>query len=317
MLSFWSHLPTAARGVLLGTLLLAPSACHDRITAPRPITFDAEHALSRVEPIAALFDQPVFVSFEGALRYFQLSQIPDSILGKTFVFDTTARTYVVDPTAAPIPAGSVSYVLYTWGGANGGPALPLSRIGFVLLFPTSPDRTPGEQQVEVGVFRDRPFLGVSSFVVMHGLVNGVNVFGIRGAATDGLTSADDIIVDGSESGTNGATVLTFNTTIHSTASGVTSVEQLTYDQATASSSGKLQLTYDGHELTDQSVPGTGAEVRFDGDVYARIVFPTPSGQTQYVRPDGTSLSSKEIADLNALLYRVVAANFVWINLAFP
>jgi hypothetical protein len=38
---------------------------------------------------------------------------------------------------------------------------------------------------------------------------------------------------------------------------------------------------------------------------------------RYVRPNGSSLSPQAIADLNALLDRVIVANFFWINLAGP
>jgi hypothetical protein len=62
----------------------------------------------------------------------------------------------------------------------------------------------------------------------------------------------------------------------------------------------------------------GADIKFDGNLYAHVLFSTGvSDQTRYLHPDGTSLSSQEIASVNALLDRVVVANFLWSNLAYP
>jgi hypothetical protein len=191
----------------------------------------------------------------------------------------------------------------------------LARVGYVELYDVSEgDSSP--DLTEIVLERDTPRLIAADFIVMHSVANGVNLFGIEGSATNGLAVA---LVDlsGTESGGDGNHHLVYNTTLSSSPGGVSAFEQLIYDQATASQTGRLELTYSDHKLTDQSVP-SGAEINYDGSLYARVLFPTtPQDPTRYLRADGTTLSQQEITDLNVLLDRVVVANFFWINLAFP
>ena len=172
------------------------------------------------------------------------------------------------------------------------------------------------RQVEIFVAREAPFLGVADFVVMHNVVNGVSQFGIEGSATDGFT-VGIVELDGNQSGAPGAHHLVYNVNFTTSPADVSAVEQLIYDQPTASQSGSLTLSYDGHTFSDQSV-GNGAELRYDGNLYARVLFPTNSQeQTKYLRPDGSVLTADEITNVQALLERVTVANFFWINLAWP
>lgn len=336
---------------LLVVTVTAGACGYDRGTAPYPVSFDASQALARVEPIAVIFDQPIFASFRGAEGFFETffrsaapasvspapsmsaqmqlgssrsltvagqqssaSTIPDDLKGKTFVWDSNARTYVVDPTTAGALPSGVRYILYVWDSVN-GPALPLTRIGYVDIAP--PDGADASaDEFEVIVERDVPRAIVGDFVVTHRASAGVNKFDIDGSATDTRTVAL-IALNGTEQGAPGQHHLVFNTNLSSSPAGVDAIEQLVSDQAAASQTGKLELDYDGHRFTDESVSG-GADIKFDGNLYAHLLFPTAvSDQVRYLRSDGTSLSSQEIADLNALLDRVIVANFFWINLAFP
>lgn len=335
--------------VLVSAALGFSAACHDS-TSPMPaVAFDARHALQRIDPLAAVLDQPIFRSFQGALSSFETffrstpqavviavpsrgafdlhltrsfvpaaqiraSAIPDGVKGKTFVFDETSRTYVLDPTATGAPASGVRFILYTWDALN-GPASPLQRIGRVDIFPAEGPGN-GSELTEVVVFRETPFLVAADFITMHRTTGEVNTFGIEGSATDGFT-VDVVDLNGTESGATGQHRLVYNTTLSSSPPGTSAVEQITSDQATASQSGRLELSYEGHKLTDESV-SSGAEVKFDGNLYARVLFAaTVDDQTQYLKPDGTPLSQQEVADLNAVLERAIVANFFWISLAFP
>jgi hypothetical protein len=336
--------------------IMVAAACHDG-TSPTPpaVPFDAPRARARVEPLAAIFDQPIFASFEASLSFFEpyfrsdlatslevaapgvadlssrfglrvtralspftrlsATSIPDSVKGKTFVYDVPSQSYVIDPAATGLPAGEVRFVLYAWEPGTGRPSTPLTRIGRVDLADVS-DGGDGPQLVEVFVARESPFLGAADFVVMHDAANGVNAFGIEGSATDGFTVG---IVDltGTESGAAGQHHLTYTTTLSTSPLDVSEVEQLTSDQATASQGGRLALMYDGHTFSDESV-GNGTELKFDGSLYARVLFPsTPQDVTRYLRPDGSPLPTTEVTNLNALLERVLVANFFWINLAWP
>ena len=308
------------RRALVAGLALA-AACHDRSsTAPVPVSFDASRARARVEPLAKIFDQPIFTSFQGALTYFEPyfrsgTSIPDNVKGKTFIYDPTSQAYVIDPAAGGVPAGEVRFVLYAWEGGSGRPATPLTRAGYVELAEVSTGGT-APRQVEIIVVREAPRLVAADFVVMHNVGNGVNGFGIEGSATDGFT-VGIVELDGTESGAAGQHHLVYNVRLATSPADVSASEQLSFDQQTASQGGSLALAYDGHTFSDQSV-GNGTELKFDGGVYARVLFPSnPNEQTRYLRPDGTPLTTTEIADVNALLNRVVVANFFWVNLAWP
>jgi hypothetical protein len=331
-------------------MLAALAACHDSTSPTIPtVEFSASQALAKVEPVVAVFDLPLFASFEGGLSYFEplfrsapfptlalapnhgwfdlramhalapvaklrASAIPPEQLGKTLVWNFELHRYVVDPTLAGAPATGARFLLYLWDAPNGQPQAPLVRVGYVDIDDVSEDAS--SELTEIVVERDAPRLIAADFVVMHATNADVNVFGIQGSATNGFAVA---LVDlsGTENGGDGNHHLAYNITLSSSPAGVSAFEQLTFDQATASQSGKLELNYSNHKLTDESVP-TGAEVKYDGSLYARVLFPTtPQDTTSYLRADGTALSQQEIVDLNTLLDRVVVANFFWINLAFP
>jgi len=338
-----------SRVVRLALPLVIAAACHGDSTNPAVTTFDARHAFSKIDPLAAVFDQPIFTSFNRALSSFETyfrsapvgaqtvvpgrgafdgrltrplvpatqlraSAIPDNVKGKTFTWDADTRTYVPNATATGAPANGVRFLLYTWDGVN-GPTLPLNRVGYVDIAPAE-GASPGQDLTELSVFRDAPFLPVADFVVMHSTTGDMSNFGIEGSATDGFT-VDLIELSGAQSGAAGQHHLVYNTTLSSSPPGVSASEQLTSDQATASQGGRLTLSYEGHTLSDESAR-SGAEVKFDGNLYAQVIFPaTINDPTQYLRPDGTPLAQQEIVDLNTLIDRAVVANFFWIALAWP
>jgi hypothetical protein len=330
--------------------LLLAAGCRGENTSPVIVTsFDARHAFAKIDPLAAVLDQPIYTSFNRALSsletYFRSPQagtlilvpgrgafdarltrmllpaaqirastIPDNVKGKTFVWDTNVRAYVPDATLTGAPTNGVRFVLYAWDGVN-GPTIPLNRLGYVDIAPAE-GAGPGQDLTELSIFRDAPFLPVADFVVMHSTNGSVSNFGIEGSATDGYT-VDLIELSGSQSGAAGQHLLVYNTTLSSSPPGVSANEQLTSDQATSEEGGKLTISYDGHTFTDQSAR-SGAEVRFDGNLYAQVFFPvSPNDPTRYLRADGTALSPQEITDLNALIDRAVVANFFWIALAWP
>jgi hypothetical protein len=345
------HFIQPTKVTLFGAALALVAACHDGVTAPQPVmtNFDARHAFSKIDPLAAVLNQPIFTSFNGALSSFETffrtapvgsasivsgrgtfgarltrtlapaaqiraSAIPDNVKGKTFAWDVSTRTYVADATITGAPPNGVRFVLYNWEVLN-GPTIPLNRVGYIDIAPAEGDGN-GAELTELFMVRDAPRLPVADFIVMHSTTGGVNNFGIEGSATDGFT-VDLIELTGTYSGTAGQHHLVYNTGLSSSPPAVSAIEQLTYDQGTATQGGRLELSYEGHKLTDESV-AAGAEVKFDGSLYARVIFPpTIDDQTQYLRPDGTSLSQQEIVDLNALLERTIVANFFWIALAWP
>lgn len=341
--------------VILG--LVFAVACRDG-TAPGPgprqnVSFDAVHAIEKVAPLTAVFDQQIITSFDAALPFFgrylrpsatlslsvqrradgfdarvtrtlapltsiRSSAIPADALGKTFVYDLGTDAYVVDPTASDAPSSGVRYVLYAWEAGSETPVTPLTRVGFVDVVPSTATGTSDD--VRVTLVRDAPRLTITDFSVVHGKnSDGDDAFGIAGSATDGATTAD-VALTGTQSGTPGSAKLLFNTHLSSNTLGVGTFEQLTFDQAAGSQGGRLEVRYENHAFTDDAAPsGSARELRFDGDLYARVLFTHAADVTrvEYIKADGTSLTQKEITDVNALIDRVMVADFFWINLAFP
>ena len=111
------------RRTLVAAMTLA-AACHDSTSpAPPAVVFDAAHARARVEPLARIFDQPIFASFQSAMTFFEPyfrsgASIPDSVKGKTFIYDLASQAYVIDPAANDVPPGDVRFILYAWVGGS-------------------------------------------------------------------------------------------------------------------------------------------------------------------------------------------------------
>jgi hypothetical protein len=160
------------RIMVMSAAVLLATGCHEStaIVVPPAAPFDARHALARVDPLAGVFDQPIFKSFQASLSFFEsyfrsppgavnASKIPDGVRGKTFVYDVTSASYVIDASATGAPANGVRYVLYDWVPGTGAPALPLTRIGHTEITPLT--ETDG-QSTETVLFRDQPSPPTSS-----------------------------------------------------------------------------------------------------------------------------------------------------------
>jgi hypothetical protein len=311
-------------GALLTAAVALAAACGDT-TAPGGDTgppFDGVAALRTVEPLTSVIDQEIFASFDGALSHFEVfigrgtDPIPTDALGRTFVYDPVTATYVVDPAGSPgAPAAGVRFVLYGWDGPLGRPAMPLERVGHLDIVATG-GGTTSESVAHLMVVSEGPESVIADFVRSHGTIADGTSFLLQGWALGGTTKVN-VAVDGTYTGAPGQKHLVYNSTLWAPSLGIHAFEQLVYDQATASETGRSELRYDGHTLTDESV-ATGSEVRFDGALYARVLFAQPGGEeTRFLRPDGTPLPPAEIHALEDLLLRVGVSHFFWQNLAFP
>lgn len=310
-------------GALLTAALALAAACGDT-TAPggeTGPTFDGVAALRTVEPLTSVIDQEIFASFDGALSHFEVfigrgtDPIPTDALGKTFVYDPGTATYVVDPAdASGAPAAGVRFVLYAWEGSLGRPAMPLERVGHLDIVSTG-GGTTSESVAHLLVVQEAPETVIADFVRSHGTLTDGTSFLLRGWTLGGTTKVN-VAVDGTYTGAQGHKHLVYNSTLSAASLRVHAFEQLVYDQETASESGRSELRYDGHTLTDES-DATGSEVKFDGALYARVLFAQPGEQTRFLRPDGTPLPPAEIHALEDLLLRVGVSHFFWQNLAFP
>ena len=333
-----------AAGAILAT------ACSDN-TAPRPqATFDPHAALTKMAPLTAVFDQPIFDSFSSAQRFYNTflgalpeappvaniaprngrfdaritrllaplarlsaNAVPADVRGKTFVYDQAAATYVADPAATGAPALGVRFVLYTWDGLAGRPASPLARIGYVDISPFGTTTAP--EVMEATIVREGPRLIVADFLVAHTAATNVDHFTIEGMATDGTTTLD-VALDGSDDATSGFHKLAFNATVSSTALGLSATAQITEDEQTDAVGGRFEVTFDGHKFANEAGSSSSErKLEFDGALYARIVA-SPGQDDQFLKPDGTSLPQAEVADVLTLFQRVLTADFLWIDLVF-
>lgn len=345
------HLIHRAGLALLTATLAATAACSENVAPPPPpppAVFDGPQARAQVEPLAAVLDQPIVRSFVGALSYYgailsassaagvtstaqrapaplRFSRslapleplaslgtisIPTLYAGKTFTFDPVANYYAVDPTVTGAPANGVRFVLYVFD-ETGYPDEPLTRLGFLDITPAA----DGQDGVHLVVVRDAPQLTIADFERTRTAITGGDSFRLDGWATDGTTKMD-VALDGSETGPVGAKLLLHHSVLSASSLGVGVDLQTRFDQAAQSSSGKYAVSYLGHTFTDETTPPAGAELRFDGRLYANVVQAT-GGSVSYVKADGTPLSDAEIADVQGLISRVGAASFFWIGLAAP
>ena len=296
-------------------------ACGDSTTTPPsvpPESLDAQHALAVTSPMTAVFDQNIFQAFGASLSYSEQffragTTIPLPAHGVTYVYDPVER-YVVYPTATDAPAPGVRFILYAWDGSVGHPVFPLQRIGYVDITPQS--SSADAQAIHMAIVRDVPATTIADFVIAHGIVSGVNVFSLTGFGTDGSMRVN-ITVTGTYSGPAGAHRLLYTSTLAAPSISVVATQRLVYDQVSASQTGHSELAYESHKLTDESVSNTGAEVKFDGALYAKVIASPLGDPTQYLKADGTALTQREIDDLQAVLVRPAVAHFFWMNLAWP
>lgn len=347
------------RLVAFAAALVTAAACGES-TSPAPEsprlsteTFDAGQALASFEPLAVVFDQKIFDSFDGVGSIFEgfyrsnpsivddlgpafagsstrvmrrltrrltslagirASAIPVGARGATYVYDPSTKLYVVDPNATGAPADGARFVLYAWDAPSHAPALPLAHVGYVDLVDVNQSTVP-QELTRITIVRDGAG-PMASFVVGHIPGMDASAFGINGSASDGMTSVD-IGVSGADTVVSGHHQLTINSTLSSSSLGVTAHERITFNRTTAETGDKLELTYGDHTFTDENV-GTGLELKFDGRLYATVVFPTTvEGAVRYLKPDGSPLIGPDVADLTALLNRVVSTEFIWVELAWP
>jgi hypothetical protein len=343
------------RLVAFAAALVTAAACGESMnTAPEKPSlqtepFDAAHALASFEPLAAVFDQNIFDSFDGVGSVFEsfyrsnpsivddlgpafagsstrvmrrltslagirASDVPIGARGATYVYDLQTKLYVADPNATGAPANGARFILYAWDAPSHGPALPLTHVGYVDLVDVNQSTVP-QELTRITIVRDGAG-PTASFVIGHIPGMDASAFGINGSASDDKTSVE-IGVSGADTVVSGRHQLIINSTLSSSSLGVTAHERITFNRTTAETDGKLELTYANHTFTDENV-GTGLEMKFDGRLYATVVFPTtPEEALRYLKTDGSPLSGREVEDLTALLNRVVSTEFLWVELAWP
>lgn len=325
----------------LGRTMLAvtfgvAAACSDS-TGPSVDSIDAAAALSTMQPVSAVFEQPTMSALEGAGSFFGGSfgigpmlnitssatrsgfdprvlrnlvpgtvtaktVIPVDARGYTYIYDETEAAYVVDTEATDSPATGVRIVLYAWDALAGAPASPLNRIGYVDL---TDESTANNDVLRVRVIRDQGSLELTNYTIAHGVTANGETFGITGSATNGSATLN-FDLDGSTSGDVGSQVSDFSFDISMTG-GASVGFSVSYDEAAESGTIGLSLTNQGHTLTFDlnSTPTAGnGQVKYDGRLYATYTAtynPTTGQSTeQFVKANGQPLTQDELEQLSTL-----------------
>jgi hypothetical protein len=68
-----------------------------------------------------------------SLAGIRASAVPIGARGATYVYDVSTKLYIADPNATGAPLDGARFILYVWDAPSHGPALPLTRVGYVDL----------------------------------------------------------------------------------------------------------------------------------------------------------------------------------------
>lgn len=342
----------------LGRTMLAvtfgvAAACSDS-TGPSVDSIDAAAALSTMQPVSAVFEQPTMTALEGAGSFFGGSfgigpmlnitssatrsgfdprvmrnlvpgtvsaktVIPVDARGYTYIYDEAEGAYVVDTEATDSPASGVRIVLYAWDALAGMPASPLNRIGYVDL---TDESTANNDVLRVRVVRDQGDFVLTNYTIAHGTSANGETFGINGSATNG-TATLNFDLDGSTSGAEGSQKAEFSFDI--AVSGGASVGlDFSFDEAAESGSIGLSLANDGHTLTfdmNSTATGGNGEVKYDGRRYATITstFNPSTGEetTQFLKANGQPLTQDEIEQLQLVFASALEVGGFFAVLLWP
>jgi hypothetical protein len=141
---------------------------------------------------------------------------PVDVLGKTFVWDTTANKYVVSPTETGAPSGGVRFKLYLVAAATHQPQRPLLVVGYVDLTDLSTT-----QANKLGILVKYGTQTIASYTITGTVATSSVGLRAAGYITDGMARLDfdlsmtislnQIVVDYSLNGSNG-----FSATIQAT-----------------------------------------------------------------------------------------------------
>ena len=229
---------------------------------------------------------------------------PPGTLGKTFVWDTTAKGYVAssDPGA---PANGVRFVVYAVGGPLlVQPSLPLSPLGYVDLT----DRSAGSQAV-VGIALVGTEGGAAPVTYADYTLGGPGgsvaaTVSLAGFLTDGLTRLD---LTSALTSTLGA--LTTHTTADVAAQDVHLVETASLAGATVAeltldlrlTSGGQTLRATGRFVGDTAVQTAGGEfaITVNDRPFAKVTL-GPHGYS-YTAAPGVTLAAADEQAINRLI----------------
>jgi hypothetical protein len=217
--------------------------------------------------------------------------IPDSAVGKTYVYDSDVQHYVASDRAGA-PANGVRFILYAVG-LDGQPALPLNEIGYADLTDESTATSRAGHLVVVSgatTYLDYKVTGTGS--ATGGSVN------IEGFVSNGTVRADfnlanaikltetslDITVDYSVSLPDRDASLTFTEVISENDSG----SQVTLNLTMKGPHGEVSIKGD-ITSTGETISGNFT-VRVNGEVYATI---TPGSDGTTLDGSGRTLTDDE------------------------
>lgn len=334
----------------LGRALLAvtvgfAAACSDSTGPGSTSTLDTDAAMNRMEPVAAVLEQPVFTSLQGAGEYLgefglgpvaslttkltrsgfdprilrnlapsapkAAAVVPNTVKGTTYIYDEGSASYVPAVDATGAPAAGVRVILYAWDPLAGAPASPLNRVGYVDLIDES---TSSTDVLRVRLVRDEGSAILADYTISHSLTIDRETFGINGSANNGTTTVNfdlDFVAEGE--------VMSASFHISAPSQGASMSLELSSDPVAGTNDIGLAFGFDGHTLTfdlrataDETAMG---EVKLDGRLYA--TFTADSTAQVWEKADGTPLTADERERLGLLLGRGLEITGIWMWLVWP
>jgi len=238
--------------------------------------------------------------------------LPDSLLGKTFIWDTTQAKYVLsDSTGAP--ANGIRFELYALG-LDGHIAKPLVQVGHLDLIDKS---TASTQSLEV-VVASATFTYIDYTVTGSGTLSSFTLtasgfirnstreldFSISYAVTGSSCTITEQFADAAD---NAHLDFSFGIT---TTSDTSHTVTLNFDYQV----GGHSIALNGGGTVDSLTENLQATVKVDGNVFAII---TATGLRETVVPTITDGNGQPLSDANRLLlfkmFIMVGRSLEWLN----
>lgn len=240
--------------------------------------------------------------------------LPQTVLGKTFVYDPGAGEYVEDQGSSGAPSDGVRFVYYAVSPTTGQIVTPLNALGYIEFRDLS---TSSENRVGFKIFQNSGSLTLADYSTGFSQT-GDETIGTESLSSGGYVADADgridftLAIDGDHNGDSGGT--DFDVVVENDAENVSlhlegSVDYVGEDETqtvdyTVQAEGNTAVM---HATTAVDEVTTG-DVVFNGTTVAE--FTDATGQPVFTHPDGGSLTQGE---RNALvsLYGSLAVVFLF------
>lgn len=164
---------------------------------PQVLALFRGEGATQVVSAAALAELRGTVGGDAAPPEVSLSLLlPETLIGKTLVWNPETESYEVDPDRSDAPAGGVRFVMYAVDPATRKPALPLNELGYVDLIDESTDQSSLQLRVRaVDTSGSEPVLLLDYVISGEVVLSGETrlTAGAEGFVSDGTDRLDFVL----------------------------------------------------------------------------------------------------------------------------